>query len=73
METPLFVFWMFNSNIDRLIAEEHLKLIPVLQSAQSAEIAKEVVNSLNEVYNPPIVSSVEKDENIKDKLAGLFK
>lgn len=75
LELPLRVFNLYNSNINRLKAEDEMRQLRVLAAASSGELMKSVYSSLQEelgeLSQTEGVAYVPMESNAIDKLKGL--
>ncbi|OCQ54120.1 hypothetical protein Ppb6_00670 [Photorhabdus australis subsp. thailandensis] len=73
-------FWMFSRNIDRLRAEEDIRLFQVARVAQAdADSSKAFVEGLQHRLGKPVVTSAvytpsfaKADPNAKEQLMKIF-
>jgi len=67
---PVGRFWFMNSQVERIYAEESLRLLPIAQTAMGD--SKEVRNSLTEILGQTQdvrpLEFIETSEESKDKL-----
>jgi hypothetical protein len=68
---PLKVFTLYNSNINRLRAEEDTRLLSILCSANSGESAKNVLDRLREDLGQPTISEAIMEEGAIERLKKL--
>lgn len=75
LELPLRVFTLYNSSISRLRAEEDMRLLRILSSANNGEVANDVFNELQDHLGTTIETEgeriVEMETDALDKLKSM--
>ena len=76
MDMPIRAFWVFNSNVNRLRAEDDMRQLQVLASAQSGEGYEDCMSGLKEELGTPTVHldnrrDADAIDQLKNALNGL--
>lgn len=68
---PIRMFWALEANINRLMAEEDLRTIRLLASAQAPKSAEEVMRQLALEMGTVVIEAPVRDEEGFKRLKGL--
>lgn len=78
MGLPMRVFWQLSGQVERLVADEHKKILELLTSAQSPEASKQMHEALHKLSPDPvkysaraIVAAAKLDKEGLDSLRSL--
>lgn len=68
---PIRTFWAMEANISRLMAEEDMRMIRLLASAQAPKAAEEVSRQLAQEMGTVVIERAVRDEDGFKRLKGM--
>ena len=73
MLLPIRVFWMLNSMVDRIRADEALAIMPVHAATMGGEHVEGIVENYKQALGTPLIAEQKKiSKQGRDKLKALF-